>query len=219
MSSPQNHQPTPSDDGTPANPGTPARGHYGEISPGVPRYGQYAPEGWQPPSSAPGTPEAGNVPAAPGSPTGRQAPAPASPAKDGGVQPPRQVQLAVRFIRYAGIISALTAVLSAVAMFNPTVILETERQLESMGFTDMSMIRPALVASIVLTAIGVLIYFWLAAAIRKGRNWARITATVMAAVSLLSLLVPNPIAIVQVLLGAIAVLMLWRSPAKGYFKR
>ncbi|WP_427015513.1 hypothetical protein ACQCSX_11835 [Pseudarthrobacter sp. P1] len=224
MTNPQDHQPTPPQDGSaamPAPPAAPVRGTFGEISPGVPRYGQYAPPGYQPPSAAPGpagSPTANPVPApgvhAPGAQTGWPA-----PAAGAAVQAPRQVLLAVRFIRFAGIISAIAAVLAVFAMFNPVVLAETERQLRDMGFTDTSMLQPALLVSVVLTALSVLVYFWLASAIGKGHNWARITATILAGVSLLSLLVPSAVTVVQVLLGAIAVLMLWRAPAKDYFKR
>lgn len=88
-----------------------------------------------------------------------------------------------------------------------------------MGLTDTSMLQSVLVASLVLNGIGAVLYFLLAFAIRKGRNWARITGTVLACLSLLSLLVPNPITLTQVLLGIVAVFVLWRAPAKDYFTR
>ncbi len=222
----------------------PRPGHYGEIAPGVPRYGQYAPEGWVPPSSA-------DAPNKPGHDAGTSQglpPAAAYPGYGGpgyngtglphrGTGPvppgqhlaaPRPVAVASRLVMAAGTLQALSGVLLLFVLFLPaartTLIdalksaLPSDPSYDSV-LADQAAITGLLVAATVLSLIAAVVYFWLAVKIRRGAGWARTTALVLAIVSLLALTQPNIFTIVQVGLGIVAVIILYRSPAKEYFAR
>lgn len=217
---------------------TPGPGHYGEISPGVPRYGQYAPQGWVPPSS--------DVPADPTQPPaaasypgfgGQQPPVPGSPGpmphRGAGpippgqhLAPPARVILACRLILAAGVLQALSGILLVVLLVMPSGQALFTDAIKTAGannpelataLNDPSLLTTALILAAIISVVAAATYFWLAAAIRKGHGWARTTALVLAALSLLLLSQPNVFGIVQVLLGIVAVVLLFQSPAKEYF--
>ncbi|HEY8295181.1 MAG TPA: DUF6264 family protein [Micrococcaceae bacterium] len=207
------------------------------MAPGVPRYGQYAPEGYRPPQNpaaahpAPGQAGQAGQPAVPGpgwqtGPSGGWAQgangAQGGPGGANGngihVAPPRPVEISFRLILLAGLIEAIVVVLGVVAFMTPTGQSTATQMLHDMGLEDQSLLQPLLITSLVLSAIGVGLYVLIAFQVRKGRNWARITGAVFAALSVFSLLQPNVITIVQVVLGIIAEIILFRPPAKDYFK-
>ena len=202
-------------------------GSYGEIAPGVPRYGQYAPEGYRPQDQAqtPDGPPAGQ---GPGWQTGPSGWGQGTKGAQGGqagtngngihIAPPRSVEISFRLILLAGLIEAIVVVLGLIAFMTPTGQSTAIQMLHDMGLEDQGLLQPLLIASLVLSAIGVGLYVLIAFQVRKGRNWARITGAVFAALSVFSLLQPNVITIVQVVLGIIAEIILFRAPAKEYFK-
>ncbi|MGO4383125.1 hypothetical protein [Specibacter sp. RAF43] len=218
----------------------PRPGHYGEISPGVPRYGQYAPQGWAPPShdaqapGAKGTSDAGTSDA--GTSFGLP-PAAAYPGFQGGARPgpvppgtpliaPRQVVRATRLIALAGLIQAGSGLLLLAVLFLPagrSIMVDAMKSAMPKDpaydslFADPGLVTTLLVLAMLVSLVGAAAYFWLAAKIRRGRNWARTTAAVLAGVSLLGLVQPNFLAMLQVGLGVIAMIILFRSPAKEYF--
>lgn len=223
--------------GDAAGAGSTRRGSYGEIAPGVPRYGQYAPEGWVSPASL-GSPDAGSSLARPAASTypgfaGSNGPNTGLPHRGPGPLPPgvhfaapRPVVWASRLIMAAGALQLVSALLLMAVLFLPTARTTVVDALKSAMPSDPSyaqlLSEPAFVTSVLVIAaivslLGAVIYFGLAAKIRKGANWARITALVLAAVSLLGLVQPNYLAILQIGLGVIAVAILFRSPAKEYF--
>jgi hypothetical protein len=64
-------------------------------------------------------------------------------------------------------------------------------------------------------------YFWIAAKLRRGRNWARTTALVLAIVSIFA--IPEGGAYsyysaARIILGLVAVVLLYRPPAKEFFQ-
>lgn len=207
---------TPEEEPRPEPETGPRTGSYGEIAPGVPRFGQYAPEGYQPPaqSQAPagrppqGTPH-GTSPGTPGG---------VFPGEGSRVAPPRQVEISFRLILLAGLIEAVVVVLGVVALMTPAGQSTARQVLQDMGLEDQSLLQPLLIASLAISIVAVGLYALIAFQVRKGRNWARITGAVFAALSLFSLLQPNVITIVQVALGVIAEIILFRAPAKDYFK-
>ncbi|NVM99779.1 hypothetical protein [Arthrobacter sp. SDTb3-6] len=225
----------------------PRPGHYGEVSPGVPRYGQYAPEGWQPPSSTEANHDAGpsrGLPPASAYPgyggpdyrgSGSQANGGKLPPRGAGPVPPgqhlaapRPVALASRLIMAAGALQALSAVLLLFVLFLPaarstlidalTSALPSDPAYSSL-LADQSAITGLLVAATVLSLIAAVAYFWLAVKIRRGAGWARTTGLVLAIVSLAALTQPNIFTIVQVGLGVVGIIILFRSPAKEYFAK
>ncbi|NVM93483.1 hypothetical protein [Arthrobacter wenxiniae] len=203
----------------------PGPGHYGEIAPGVPRYGQYAPEGWRPPQSADPAHDAGPSQGLP--------PASAYPGS-GPVPPgqhlaaPRQVAVSSRLIMAAGGLQALSGLLLLFVLFLPSVrttmldalksALPSDPAYDTL-MADQSAITGLLVGATVLSLIAAAVYFWLAVKIRRGAGWARTTGLVLSIVSLLALTQPNVFTVVQVGLGLVAVIILYRSPAKEYFAR
>lgn len=218
-------------------------GNYGEIAPGVPRYGQYAPEGWVSPveASASGvTPDAGASSAQPPASAypgfqGNMPPGAGYPHRGAGPIPsgahfaaPKQVAMATRFIQLAGLLQALSAVLLVVVLLVPAVRTTMTDALKSSMpngasydavFDDPSLISVVLVMAAVLSIVGAAVYFWLAAKIRKGANWARTTGLVLAIISLVALTQPNIFTILQIGLGLAAMVILYRSPAKEYFTK
>jgi hypothetical protein len=228
----------------------PRPGNYGEISPGVPRYGQYAPEGWQPPSSAdPNNPknDAGpsqGLPPASAYPgyggpgyggPGNQNSGGQLPYRGSGPVPPgqhlaapRRVVAASRLIMAAGALQALSGLLLLLVLFLPSAQTTMVDALKSAlpsdpaydtVLADPGTITSLLVSATVLSLIAAVVYFWLARKIRRGARWARTTALVLSIVSLLGLTQPNIFTIVQVGLGIVAVIILFRSPAKEYFDK
>ncbi|MDJ0355135.1 hypothetical protein [Paenarthrobacter sp. PH39-S1] len=197
---------------------TPGLGHYGEISPGVPRYGQYAPPGYQRPAADPApakSPRSGRSSGPDEGTTVKRA----GEKRAARQTPPRQVEIAFRLILGAGVIEAMLVVLGAIAMVTPGGQSTARQMLLDAGLKDASLLQPLLITAVVLSTAAVGIYVLIAFQIRKGRNWARITGAVLAALSLLSLLQPDLITAAQMLLGIVAMVLLFRGPAKDYFRR
>lgn len=177
-------------------------GQFPEISPGVPRYGQYAPEGFIPPSQ--------QAPAEQTVPQYRPFP-PAEP-----MPKPPLVQRAFIMIMGAGLLQLVSLVVSFFQIPELRSILQqTAAQFPEM--TD-SIVTAALVLSLVFNALFVALYVLIAVKIRAGRNWARIVGTVLAGLSLL-LLFSGPFAIVQVALGVFGIVYCWLAPSRDYFRR
>lgn len=208
-------------------------GSYGEISPGVPRYGQYAPAGWEPPQdvkdaqaalgSASALPAASNYPGFKG---GNPVAGDGSVDPQSPLAPPARVILSVRLIMAAGVLQAMSVAALLLMMVIPSVkasVLETLRA--SMSdypavaevYSDPAIVNAALFMALVISIAMTAVYFWLATKIRRGANWARTTALVLACLSLLMLGQLNPLGFVQIALGLVAVFMLHRSPAKEFF--
>ena len=140
---------------------------------------------------------------------------------------PMEVERAFWLIVAAGVLSFVQSIFSA-----------TTTPVEGPGGSAATVL--ALVFAAVLTGI----YILLAIFIRKGHNWARITATVLAALSVLSylfgllsasmlegsdllqgqeLVTPGPLAtivgVIVMLLGVAGVVMTFLKPARPYFQK
>ncbi|MFC8304451.1 hypothetical protein ACFUCV_12300 [Specibacter sp. NPDC057265] len=200
---------------------------YGEIAPGVPRYGQYAPAGWEPPQEIQDAQKAALA--------GRNiAPAPSYPGFGGG-QPgtstmpaaiPGKVLTGARLIMLAGVIQAMSVIALLAVLFVPTLKASVIEVLQSSmaatpamadAYADPALVNAALVVAFVISLAMAVVYFWLARAIRRGAGWARTTALVLGILSITFLVQPNPLAIAQILLGLVGVFLLYRSPAKEFF--
>ena len=80
-------------------------------------------------------------------------------------------------------------------------------------------IKGAVVVSIIVfAAISAGLYALVALNVRKGRNWARILGTVLAALSLLSLF-PLSLSTLAVILGVAGIVMLYLPAVAPYFKK
>ena len=216
----------PQEQTPPAPSSPPIPGSYGEISPGVPRYGQYAPAGWELPQEVKDAQAGANLPPAlayPGPPVSQS-----GIASPGGAQlaPPARVRMACRLIVAAGIMQALSVLVLLVVLLVPAakapvldVLQETLAASPELAavYSDAALLDTILFLGFVLSIVMTASYFLLARAIRKGSNGARTTALVLALFSLLLLGQLNPVAIVQIVLGLVAVFLLYRSPAKEFF--
>jgi hypothetical protein len=76
--------------------------------------------------------------------------------------------------------------------------------------------------------IGAVLFIWIALMCLRGRNWARITGTVFFGLGVLGALVEFGVAvsavdkiwdIVIVLIGLVAVILLWQGPSSDFFNR
>lgn len=114
-----------------------------------------------------------------------------------------------------------------------------------MGGDSMGMGGGAGIIGIIVAVIVTAVYVLLAVFIRKGQNWARITATVLAALNVISLVfslivlvaasgmndpaiqnsmaavspVNTVLSLIVTILGVLAVILLWTKPARPYFRR
>ena len=228
MSTPASGEPThPNDPSQGVEPGRP--GQFPEIAPGVPRYGQYAPPGYQSPFEQEQQAQQAAVSQQTPSQTGRfSAPQPEqiTPA---GPQParviPRQITSAFGLILLAGAL-ALFGAISSIFLYNSAELramllkqLDGYPQLSSADIDVSSIITASIVMAIVLGFIGVALYVLIAFKIRAGKNWARVLGTVLAAISLISLFGLNPITILQVGFGIFGIIYCWLPANRDYFKR
>ncbi|MET4059778.1 hypothetical protein ABIB35_001321 [Arthrobacter sp. UYP6] len=177
----------------------------------------------------------------PQSPYGYQAAQPSGYAYPGSGGPfpgvkgpaPREVMTGFWLIIAAGILTFISMVISVLAASDdPLATLSpTDRQtFEDAGVTGELLRTSFVTAGIVLSVISLLIYVLLAVLIRKGKNWARIIATVFAALSAVGLLLTlvsglafssplNLLSLLSSLAGIVGVVMLYRPLAQPYFRR
>jgi hypothetical protein len=161
-----------------------------------------------------------NYPSAAG---GGQVPEPAQrPA------PPTSVQTAVRLMYAGAVISAISFILGLASLGGLKKAYEKKYPSYTASHIN-SLVTADIVLVIVIGIIGVGLWVWMARMNLKGRNWARITGTVLFGVdTLLDLLglaggsagsISAAFAIVIWLVGLGAVIMLWRRDSTEYFKR
>ncbi len=207
-------------------------GSYGEVSPGVPRYGQYAPAGWEPPQDVKDAQNANKpLPAAPAYPGFRGGapgtPAQGTPSPDKRLAPPARVLLACKLIIAAGVMQAVSVIALLVVLLIPSIKASVIDVLQNAFAAtpefaavsaDPALVDTALFLAFVFSILMTASYFLLARWIRRGSNGARTTATVLAILSLLLLGQLNPLTIIQVVLGLVAVFLLYRSASTEFFR-
>ena len=247
MSTPPNN-PDPRDPFLPPNPGAADdQPRYGQRLPQPPQNGQgqngqdqQSPYG-QPYGQQPyGQQPYGQPYGQPQSPYGYQAPQPSGYAYPGSGNPfpnakgpaPREVMTGFWLIIAAGIVTFLSTVITVFSTADdPLASLppEDRRMMEDAGVTAELMRSSFVTVGVVMAVIALLIYVLLAVLIRKGKNWARIVATVFAAVSALGLLLSlvtglafsSPMNLLN-MLGSVAgiagVVMLYRPASQPYFR-
>lgn len=84
----------------------------------------------------------------------------------------------------------------------------------------------AVIESVVVALIGAGLFIWIALSCRGGRNWARITGTVLCALGVVSLLAglrmasggaDRIVSAIAVLAGLVAVILLWQRSSSRFF--
>lgn len=202
---PQQHpQPTPPPQSEP---------QYGQRVPQPPQYGQnpYSqPQYGQNPYAQQNTPSPYAYPAGQS-----YAQYPGGPG--GAVKPPRprEVSMAFWLILAAAALFLVDTFLTAA---DPLADMPPEmgQQLSAEGLSPADL---AGMLSAVIVVFGLLfmgLYLLIAFMIRKGRNWARITGTVLAAISLLQV-ANGPLAVAYVLLGIAGIVLCYLKPSNDYF--
>lgn len=216
--------------GTAAQTGTP---QFGQNAPGQPAYGQTT--GDQ--SQGYGQPGQPNLPpAGQGYPNQQhygypQQPAGGQPGFSGGAgarpTPPTQINAAFWLIMAAGLI---TLIQGLILLFVPNSVMvdavnqamnaqdpSVNQELQDAGLDMAAMVGPMKMAVLFIMVIGAGIYALIATFIRKGSNGARITGTVLAAISLLGLLSSfDPLAFLAIGLGIVGIVCAWLRPASEY---
>jgi hypothetical protein len=209
----------------PANPDGPVPGdqpnpNYGQNPPqygqNAPQYGQNAPQyGQNAPQYGQNAPQYGQSPYAQ-SPYS-QYPAGQQQTADGV---PKLVNIAFWLIVASGVVWLLSLLLSIGSLDTPAMRDMFEEQMAASGanvsFND---VKPFLVGTILVFAvISAGLYALVALNVRKGKNWARILGTVLAALSLLSLF-PLSIGTLAVLAGVAGIVMLYLPKTSPYFRK
>lgn len=210
---------------TPANtpgsdPQDPNRPQYGEYAPQPPQYGQNAPQQGQPQYGEYGQQ---GQPQYPG--YGYQAgpPAYSYPGGQGDLQAqqkgpaPKRVNTAYWLIIAAGAVNLLAAVLMSL---NPLASITPDQltTLEDSGVDPSSLTDLFSSVVIVFAVISLALYVLIAVMIRRGKNWARITGTVFAALSIFSI-ASGFLAAISVLLGITGIVLCYLKPSNEYFAK
>lgn len=203
------------------------QGTYGQTGSGVPAgYGQPGQPNLPPPSQ-------GYSAQSPYGYGYGQQPAGGAPGFDGAAgakpTPPKQINASFWLIMAAGLI---TLVQGLILLLTPDSVLldalhqgmamqgpDTQKQLADAGIDLSSMIMPIKLFGLVFMVIGAGIYALIASFIRKGSNGARITGTVLAAISLLGLFsAGDPLTLITVVLGVAGIVMAWLTSSSLYIK-
>ncbi|WP_026532934.1 hypothetical protein [Arthrobacter sp. H41] len=228
--------PTPGSD-----PQDPKRPQYGENAPqpqygeqgqqGQPQYGQNAPQPPQYGQNAPQPPQYGQQgpygqsgqPQYPG--YGYQAgqPSYSYPGGQGDMQAqgkgpvPQKVNTAYWLIIAAGVVNLFAAVfmsLNPLGAITPGQIAD----LEASGMDPASLTGLISTIVIVVAIISLALYVLIAVMIRRGKNWARITGTVFAALSIFGI-ASGFLAAISVLLGVAGIVLCYLKPSNEYFAK
>ncbi|MGO4251437.1 hypothetical protein AB4Y81_04135 [Paenarthrobacter sp. TAF1] len=221
MSNPPYPPSNPGDSNQPEQPGTqPAAPQYGQQSPppAAPQYGQPA----APQYGQPAAPQYGQTGASPYG----QAPQYGQDTNWPSQQPgpatvPQMVNIAFWLIVGAGAIWLISILISMAALNDPSFRSMFEDQMSAGGAADVRFedVQGFIVGvMIALGVIGAGLYALVAINVRKGKNWARILGTVLAALSIFAL-VPLSLATLSALLGIVAIVLLYLPASAPYFRK
>ena len=209
----------------PQNPQAP----YGQPQYGQPQYGQP-----QNPYGQPQNPY-GQPPQAPYGqpPYGYQAPQPGQYGFGGPAAPverPKQLTISFWLILAAGALTLISGIVVALipadAMLRmiedtlraqgPSTYAEMQAQMEAAGMSLASLIGMFKTFAVVFAVIGAGLYALIAFFIRRGSNGARITGTVLAALSLFGLLGADALTAAVIALGIAGIVLAWLKPSSDY---
>ena len=201
---------------------------YGSQPPAPPQYGQNAPQYGQ------NAPQYGqNAPAAPGygqqqpygqppygqSPYGQYPSEQPQPAAGAGI--PQLVNISFWMLIAAAVIFVISLLTGLTQLDDPAFRQAFDQQVKASnaGITYDD-IKGVIAGTLVVFAIiGAGLYLLVAFFVRKGKNWARILGTVLAALSVLGLFGVPSFATVGTVLGIAAIVLLYLPAAAPYFRK
>ncbi|MBG6183941.1 hypothetical protein IWX65_001909 [Arthrobacter sp. CAN_A214] len=216
---------------TPANtpgsdPQDPKRPQYGENMPQPPQYGQNTPQPPQYGQNTPQPPQYGqNTPQPPQ--YGQQGPygqpGYSYPGGQTGMPvqakgpAPQKVNTAYWLIIAAGVVNLFASVFMSL---NPLGAITPDQlaDLEASGLDPASLTSLISTIVIVVALISLALYVLIAVMIRRGKNWARITGTVFAALSIFGI-ASGFLAAISVLLGIAGIVLCYLKPSNEYFAK
>jgi hypothetical protein len=88
--------------------------------------------------------------------------------------------------------------------------------MEAAGINSAALVSMIKTVGLVVMIVGAALYALIAFFIRKGSNGARITGTVLAAISLFGLTAGDPLSLVTILLGVAGIVFAWLKPSSAY---
>jgi hypothetical protein len=139
--------------------------------------------------------------------------------------PPTSVQTAVRLMYAGAVISAIAAIIEIFAL--PAVRHAYRVHFPHYTAGQVNSAADRLVVSFVIfNVIAIALWLWLAWACKNGRNWGRITGTVLFGLDTLFTLLQLAagglgivFALVTWLIGLGAIILLWRGSSTAFFKQ
>jgi hypothetical protein len=235
MSNPPYPPSNPGDSNQPEQPGTqpsapqppapqygqPAAPQYGQQAPAAPQYGQQAPAAPQYGQQAPAAPQYGQQ-AAPQ--YGQDTNWPSQqPGPTGPTAVPQLVNVSFWMILACGLLTLIAIPLTIALLNSSEGQSMIEQALESQGsqgaeISVSSIVGVAVTFVVIISLIMAGLYALVAFKIRKGKNWARILGTVLAAISLLGLSQLG-LGTLTILLGIAAIVLLYLPASAPYFRK
>jgi hypothetical protein len=155
---------------------------------------------------------------------------PYSGGTDGGLperrEPPPSVLNAVKLMWAGAGISLISVIIGLVTIGSLKSAIEQANP--SLSSSQVSAVATASVAAVVIVGLlGVGLWIWLAQMSKAGKNWARVTGTVLFGIDTLFQLISFTRSaalagripgLIVWLVGLGAVILLWRRPSSDYFK-
>lgn len=139
--------------------------------------------------------------------------------------PPPSVLSAAR-VMYAGAVASVILAITYVMTMSATKTAIEKKNPHFSASTLSTVTHVGVIIGTIGALIGAVLFIWIARSCKSGKNWARVTATVLAAVSVLGTLYDFVSAVapavrvfnlVLLLTGLAAVTLLWLGSSNAYF--
>ncbi|GAB3255610.1 hypothetical protein GCM10027562_17440 [Arthrobacter pigmenti] len=134
---------------------------------------------------------------------------------------PKEVEISFWLIIAAAALTVVSTIVALASLGSPAMMEQFEMIMGAQGgeaqIDTEAFVAIAATSAVIIGIIGVAVYLLIAFMVRKGKNWARITATVLAVLSLFSLIGGGFLQIIIVLLGVAAVVLLFTPKGSNYF--
>lgn len=151
------------------------------------------------------------------------------PMSGAAATPPKPLALAVTLM-YVGAALSILSLLSLFLM-EDQIREEAERSMAQQGVTDVdidAIVTIAVTIGVVVALVAAGLWLWMAAKNKAGRSWARVVATVLGCLTVVSTLMsftaPTTTAInlvfslVNIVLAVVILVLLWRPESSAYYR-